>query len=223
MPFDDLARAPASASASADESTVVWGPFPLRRARLLIGLGCLAFALLVGWIGTIRDSITCARRGPLAGQCEWRGGARGSNQKSFALSSVLAVSVKYTESHRRKQTVKRGEVVVVTTGGEIHMRRETPEAAEENVETLRRFVRQGELDAVRIVTRREPWMILFVAAIGLFGMGTLYSVLAGRRRFRCTWNGFTQQLVVQREWPFGIITSEPVTLTLTKPSAVEID
>src|SRR5688572_13015355 len=164
MPFDELARAPAAASASADESAVVWGPFPLRRARLLIGLACLAFALLVGWIGTIRDSITCARRGPLVGECEWRGGARGNSQKRFALSSVIEVSVKYTESHRRRQTVKRGEVVVLTTAGEIHMRRETPEAAEENVETLRHFLRQGELDAVRIATHRELWLIIFVAA-----------------------------------------------------------
>lgn len=220
MQFDGSGSVP-SFSLAAD-SVVIWGPFPLRRARLCIGLALLGLAILMGWIGTIRDSISCARRGPRAGQCELRGGARGDPLQSFELSSITDVSVKYTESHRRKQTVKRGEVVVHLASGELHMKRETPQGAEANVEALRSFLRNANADTVHVVTQREWWGIIFVGMFGLGGAGMLYTVLAGRRRIRCTWNSFTQQLTVQREWPLGIFTSEPQTLTLKRPASVDI-
>lgn len=219
LDLEELGRWP---SASA-EPFVVWGPFPLRRLRLLSGAALLTIALFVGYIGTLRDSVRCARVGPAAGQCQFLGGARGNTRHDFAIAALTAVGVKRTESHHRGRSTPRGQVVLYVAGREITLRTESPQAAEEHAAELRNFTAHADVQSVAIATERVWWGYVFVALMGLFGGGLLYSVVAGRRRFRLSYNSSLQSLEIARQWPFGIADGPIETLSLRHPVEVEID
>src|ERR1700710_1148992 len=91
---------------------VVWGPFPLRRARLFGGLGTLVFALVMMLVGLQRQRVSCARSGALAEQCEWQSGIAGRSVRRFPLRSLQAVRVEYSETTNKGHTTRWGQLML---------------------------------------------------------------------------------------------------------------
>ena len=213
-PLDPRTMLPAAA--------VAWGPFPLRRARLAGGLGAVAMALLMIVSGLYRHTVTCARSGALAEQCEWQTSFRPSFTRRFPLTALRAVRVIYSETTNKGHTTHWGELTLDISGRELSLRRQPVAGADANAATLQAFLRDPAQQTVRIDTGREVGMLVIGGVFALMGSALLYSVWYGRRRFTFTWDRGTQQLAMQLYWPLGIAVAPPVTWSLREPSEVEI-
>lgn len=204
------------------EDAVVWGPFPLRRARLVGGLAILAMGLLFLLVGVQRQVLSCARSGALAEQCEWRTGLRERSVRRFPLSSLQLVRVVYTQTSNKGHVTHWGQLILDIGGREKALARQEVAAADASAARLRAFLGDPTQQELRIDTGIHVAMLLFGGAFALGGLWMLHSVWYGRRRFRFTWDGLTQQLSMQLLWPPGLAKGPPQTFTLQRPVEVEI-
>lgn len=209
------------------DAGVTWGPFPLLRVRLLVGLVVVAFGLGMGFMGMLSDTLTCARSGTASGQqpgtCLYQSGGRSSRDRRFALADLKEVSVRHTETRNKGNVTRWGQLVLRIGDRELVMARELAEHADPHERELKSFLDTPAAPQLRIQTQRQMPLAIFALLTTLAGLGLLYSVLSGRRRYRCTWDALAQVLSVQQEWPLGVRTGPPVTLSLRKPVDVEVD
>ena len=201
---------------------VIWGPFPLRRARLLGGLALLPMALLMVFMGLQHQVVTCARSGVLAEQCTWQGGLRDSSVRRFPLAALRSVQVTYTETMNKGRTTHWGQVVLDISGRSVTMHRQKAADADENAAALQTFLRSPAQQAVRIDTGWSVGMLVLGGVFALMGAALVRSVWNGRRRFRFTWDASTQQLAMQPQSPLGTEIGSPATWSLREPVEVEI-
>lgn len=204
------------------QEAVVWGPFPLRRARLVSGLAILAMGLLILLLGQQRHVLTCARSGVLAEQCEWRTGLRERSVRRFPLSALRLSRVVYSQTSNKGHVTHWGQLILDIGGRERAMPRQEVAAADASAGRLRTFLSDPAQQELRIDTGMQVGVLLMGGAFALAGAWLLYSVWYGRRRFRLTWDALTQQLSMQLLWPPGIAKGPPQTWTLPKPVEVEI-
>lgn len=215
-------------STARDGDSVVWGPFPLLRVRLFVGLAVVAFGLGVGFLGALSDTLTCTRSAAIggAGECVYQSGKPRSSERRFALADLSEVSVRHTETRNKGSVTRWGQLVLHFRDRErnrdLMMTRELAEHADPHERELTTFLRTPTARQLRIDTHRYLPMAIFALLMLLAGLCTLYSVLSGRRRFRCTWDPLAQVLSVQQEWPLGVRTGAPTTLALRSPAEVEI-
>ena len=204
------------------EDAVVWGPFPLRRARLVSGLAILAMGLLFLLVGLQRQILSCARSGALAEQCEWRTGLRERGIRRFPLSSLQLLRVVYTQTSNKGHVTHWGQLIFDIGGHERAFARQEAAAADASAAQLREFLSDKARMELRIDTGVQVGVLIVGGAFASAGLWLLYSVWYGRRRFRFTWDGLTQQLSMQLLWPPGIAKGAPQTWTLQRPVEVEI-
>ncbi len=204
------------------EDAVVWGPFPLRRARLASGLAILAMGLLFLLMGLQRQILFCARSGALAEQCEWRTGLRERSVRRFPLSALQLVRVVYTQTSNKGHVSRWGQLILDIGGSEKAFPRQEAAAADASAAQLREFLSDKARPELRIDTGVQVGVLIVGGAFAAGGVWLLYSVWYGRRRFRFTWDGLTQQLSMQLLWPPGIAKGPPQTFTLQRPVEVEI-
>jgi hypothetical protein len=195
----------------------------LRRARLLVGLTMFGMMAIIGVLALLQDTLTCARSGQMAGSCRWQGGVLGNRQRVFPLASLREVRVERTQTSNKGRTTRWGAVALQIGKRELVMLRESESLAEAHVAALQAFLASQDAPEIRLETERSPAWLIPLAFFALAGFGLLYSVWAGRRRFRCTFNGLAQQLIVQAEWPLGIAVGAPRTVELRNPLEVEVE
>lgn len=204
------------------EEAVIWGPFPLRRARLAGGVAILPLAGLLFLIGLQHHILTCARSGPLSGQCEWQTGLRESSVRRFPLAALRSVRVAYSQTQNKNHVTHWGQLALNIDGRERMLLRQPAAEADQAAASLQAFLRDPAQPTLRLETARSLPMLGLGAAFALVGGGLLYSVWYGRRRFRFTWEVTTQQLTMQLQWPPGIDVGPAVTWSLPSPVDVEI-
>lgn len=204
------------------QETVIWGPFPLRRARLVAGLVILPMAALFFLVGLQRDILICARSGALSGQCEWQLGRREKSVRRFSLATLRSLRVAYTETHNKGRVTHWGQLGLNIDGHERLMLRQPAAEADKAAASLQTFLRDPAQQEVRLDTGWSLTMLGLGVAFMLVGGGLLYSVWYGRRRFRFTFDSTMQQLSMQLQWPLGIEVGPAVTWSLPSPVDVEI-
>ena len=122
------------------EAAVVWGPFPLRRARLAGGLLIVALAAMLGVVGLQRHILACERAGAGGGQCEWQTGLGASSVRRFPLAALRSVRVAYSQTSNKGHVSRWGQLVLNIEGRELM---EVIEGGPWHRETLRQYVLQA--------------------------------------------------------------------------------
>lgn len=208
--------------------TVTWGPFPLRRARLAVGLAVVVFGCLMGFIALLHDTLTCRRGEGGAGECMYESGGRRDRTLRFPLSAVAETGVRYTETRSKGSVTRWGQLVlrIKTPDRErdLVLTRELAEYADPHERELKDFLATPSRGQLRIETQRYTPLVVFALILGLVGLGVLWSVLSGRRRYLLTWDDIGQELWVQPEWPLGIRLGfgAPARHPLRRPVEVEV-
>ncbi len=204
------------------EAAVVWGPFPLRRARLAGGLLIVALAAMLGVVGLQRHILACERAGAGGGQCEWQTGLGASSVRRFPLAALRSVRVAYSQTSNKGHVSRWGQLVLNIEGRELMLLRQEEPAADAAAARLQAFLSDPAQPQLHLETSRPVAMLGLGAAFALAGGWLLYSVWYGRRRFRFTWDAPMQQLAMQLQWPPGLSVGAPVTWSLPRPVEVEI-
>lgn len=209
---------------------MTWGPFPLRRARLAVGLAVVVFGLFMGFIALLHDTLTCTRGSDsdgAAGECVYESSGRSNRKLRFALSAIAGTSVRYTETRSKGNVTRWGQLALhlkmQERERELVLSRELAEYADPHERELKDFLATPSRQELRIETQRYTPLVVFALILGLVGLSVLWSVLSGRRRFRLTWDDIGQELWVQPEWPLGIRTAAPTRLPLGKHRPVEVE
>lgn len=201
---------------------MVWGPFPLRRARLAGGLAILGMGLMMILVGLQHHVLTCARSGALAGQCQWQTGLRARHVRHFPLAALKSVRIVQTQTSNKGHVTRWGQLMLQIGDREYALARQHEAEAETSAARLQDFLRDPAQPALRIDTERSLVACGIGLAFALGGAWLLHSVWYGRRRFRFTWDAMAQTLSMQLHWPLGFAVGPPVTWTLQRPVEVEL-
>lgn len=205
------------------EREVRWGPFPLRGWRLVSGLGLSAIGILCCVFGLLRSTLSCARTGALAGQCELSRSGFDAPRR-FPIESLRELKVAYSETRNKGRVTRHGRILIpVLPGGRaIALQSEGRDAADRNAAALRTFAGDPAAQQIAIATERPYAMLIIGGLMALMGVSFLYSVIAGRRRFLFQWDALTRQLEVRLVWPLGLGSGAPKTVSIDSPQDVEI-